>query len=143
MKRLVAALIGGVVIFGAAYALAASLSVSSDTLGAGNQTVSACSGTNIPLQYTSDVTWYAAGGYYGVNSVDFSSGIPVACEGMKARVTLSAAGGASLCELNGTLPANTSAFDTSSATPAWTVATCSTPANASNVVAANVVISSH
>src|SRR5581483_3762313 len=139
MKRLVAALIGGVVIFGAAYALAASLSVSSDTLGAGNQTVSACSGTNIPLQYTSDVTWYATGGYYGVNSVDFSSGIPAACEGMKARVTLANASGNSLCELNGTLPANTTAFDTSSASPVWTVGTCPTPANSANVTTASVV----
>jgi hypothetical protein len=70
----------GVVVFGVATAFAASLSVSSTGLGAGNATVSACQ-TDAAVSYT------PSGSNVGTAKVTFS-GTGAGCNGKTAEVTL-------------------------------------------------------
>lgn len=92
------------VVFSGVYGLAASLGVSSGTLGAGTSTVAACQAGTVSVTYTST---YASStpGYQAttvtLGNLDTTSG---ACGGKAVKVTLSGAGDASLGEYTGTVP---------------------------------------
>ena len=104
MRRALLALAIGAAVFGGIYGLAASLSVSSATLGAGTSAVAACQAGSATVSYT---TAYASGGYKAttvtVGSLDETSG---ACGGKDIKVTLTGPGAstASLGEQTATLP---------------------------------------
>ena len=114
----------GIVVFGAVTAFAASLSVSSNSLGAGNATVQSCNST-------ASVTYNTApsSGAYKVTTAPVTTA--AACAGMSYRVTLTGASNATLGEVTGTLDATTGA-----ALPDFTSANV----NASAVQGVSVVI---
>lgn len=93
-------------VFAGVYGLAASLSVNSDTLGAGNSVVAACQAGTVSVSYTAS---YASGvpGYQATNvnlgNLDTTSG---GCGGKAVKVTLSGSGNASLGEYTGTVPSS-------------------------------------
>ena len=99
-SRYVVPAVVGVVVFGAVTAFAASLSVSSNSLGAGNATVQSCNST-------ASVTYNTAptAGVYKVTTAPVTTA--AACAGMSYRVTLTGAGSATLGEVTGTLDATT------------------------------------
>jgi hypothetical protein len=100
--KLVLAAVVSCIVFAGVYGFAASLSLSSNGLGAGNAVVSAC-GTGIQAAYT---TAYAAGlPGYSVSQVNLSA-IPAACQSKAYKIQLTGAAGATVGpELTGTLPA--------------------------------------
>jgi hypothetical protein len=107
MKRILGAIAAGVVAFSGIYALAASLSVTSDNLGAGTATVAACqslalNATYTPLTYTSGTGYTAA----TVTVTNLQS----SCYSVPYRVTLYGSTGTSLGEATGTTPATGSSF---------------------------------
>ena len=104
MNRIKKSLITGAAataIFGATYGLAASLGLTSDTLGAGNVVVAACQvgAFNATYQPT-----YAAGqpGYQATTVT--LTGMTSGCQSKAYKATLYGAGGASLLETTGTMP---------------------------------------
>lgn len=90
----------GVVTFGAVTAFAASLSVSSKSLGAGNATVSTCNAT---AQVTYNTTYAATLPGYKVTTTPVTTA--AGCASMAYKVTLTGASNASLGEITGTLDA--------------------------------------
>jgi hypothetical protein len=101
MKRIVGAIVVGVLAFSGIYALAASLSVTSDSLGAGNVAVSACQSATLNVAYAPT---YAAGiSAYSTGTVTVS-GLASTCFTVPYKVTLYGAAGASVGELTGTTP---------------------------------------
>ena len=119
MKRAMVALAIGGVIFGAIYGLAASLGVTSDTLGAGSSTVVACQAGALNVSYAPTYSASATAGYRAttvtVNGLDTAG---TACGTKAIRVTLTGPGAsnASLAEQTGTTPSTgtTMAFTFSS-----------------------------
>jgi hypothetical protein len=101
MKRIIGVIVAGVIAFSGVYALAASLSVTSNQLGAGVTTVAACQGaatlnaTYVP-SYQSSVPGYSAG------TVTLNN-LASTCWNVPYKVTLTNAG-ASLSEVTGTTP---------------------------------------
>ena len=126
MKRVLLATALGVIVFGAVYAFAASLTVNSKTLGAGNGTVAACN-TSASVSYNTVYSATIPG--YKVSTAPVTSA--AACATMAYRVTLTGAGSTSLGEVTGTLDA------TGAASPDFTAANV----NAANVTGVSVVIS--
>ena len=92
----------GVVVFGAVTAFAASLTVSSGSLGAGNATVQSCNAT-ASVTYNTALT----SGVAKVTTAPITTA--AACAGMSYRVTLTGASNANLGEVTGTLDATTGA----------------------------------
>jgi hypothetical protein len=94
-------------VFAGVYGLAASLSVNSDTLGAGNATVAACQAGTVSVSYTSSYSASAPVGYQATNvnlgNLDTTSG---GCGGKAVKVTLSGAANVSLGEYTGTVPSS-------------------------------------
>ena len=86
MKKFVLPVGAGVVVFGVVTAFAASLSVGSDTLGAGDTAVAAC-------QSAAHVTYATSGTDVSAATVTFSGGTTGACNTMTAEVTLTGTGG--------------------------------------------------
>jgi hypothetical protein len=133
MKRLLIALALGGVIFGGVYGLAASVGVTSQTLGAGNSAVAACQAGTLTASYatTYDAT---VPGYevtsVTVNGLDTTSGTNCASKAYK--ITLTGASNASLVETTGTTPASGTTFTTSS------LATSNVPA--ANVTGIHVTV---
>ena len=127
MKRTLLALVAGVVVFGSVLGLAASLNLTTDTLGAANTTVAACQATPLNTSYTP--TYVAAQPGYQVTTVTVS-GVAVGCQNKAYKLTLSGPGAsnASLGEQTGTTPA------TATFTAAFTV-------NAASVTGVSLVIS--
>jgi hypothetical protein len=83
VKKFVLPVGAGVVVFGVVTAFAASLNVSSDSLGAGNATVAAC-------QSAAHVTYSTTGTTVDSADVTFSGGaVGDECDGLSAEVTLS------------------------------------------------------
>jgi hypothetical protein len=99
--RFLAPVVVGVVVFGAVTAFAASLSVSSKSLGAGNATVATCNAT---AAVTYNVGYSATLPGYRVTTAPITTA--VACTGLAYKVTLTGAGNASLGEVPGTLDAS-------------------------------------
>src|SRR5258708_33429984 len=102
MKRAIMAITIAAIIGTGVYGLAASLGVSSDTLGAGSAAVAACQSGTINVKY---VATYSASvpGYQAttvtLNGVDESTG---QCDNKSFKVTLTGAGNASLGQQTGT-----------------------------------------
>jgi hypothetical protein len=111
MRRFAVALLVGAVVFGAVYGLAASLGVSSKSLGAGNASVSACqSGTltaSYAVTYDSSLPGYKVG-VVTVSGLDTTS--PTNCASKAFRITLTNASNTSLAEVTGTTPASGTTF---------------------------------
>ena len=98
MKRYLVPVLAGVTVFGAVTAFAATLGVSSTTLGSGNDAVTSCNAT-AAVSYN---VGFAAGGYE-VTTAPVTSA--AACAAKSYKVTLTDSGGASLAEVTGTLDA--------------------------------------
>jgi hypothetical protein len=101
VKKLIIGLAAGATVFGGVYGLAASLGLTSDSLGAGQSVVAACQATAMNATYTSAYTATVPG--YTVTTVTLT-GLTSTCYSKPYRVTLSGAAGASLAEVTGTTP---------------------------------------
>jgi hypothetical protein len=128
MKRLIAAAVAGLVTFGGVYGLAASLNLTSDSLGSANAVVAACQATAMNATYTS--TYSAAAPGYTVGTVTVT-GLASGCYSKAYKVTLATTANASLGEATGTTPASGTSFS----------ATFSPAVNAASVTNFAVVIS--
>lgn len=128
MKRVLAALVAGLFTFGGVYGLAASLNLTSDSLGASTNTVAACQAGALNASYTPAYSAAAPG--YTVGTVTVS-GLAATCYSKPFRVTLTGAGNASLGESSGTTPASGTTF----------TATFAPVVNAASVTGISVVIS--
>jgi hypothetical protein len=107
MKRVLAAIFAGVLTFGAVYGLAASLNLTSDSLGAGTAVVASCQATTLNATYTSAYSAAAPG--YTVSTVTVT-GLAATCYSKAYKVTLSTAANASLGEATGTTPSSGTSF---------------------------------
>jgi hypothetical protein len=112
MKRLLIGLALAAVVFGAMFGLAASLGVSSGTLGAGSSAVAACQAGQLSVNYTPTYSATATAGYRAttvtVGGIDTAT---TACGGKSIKVTLTGAGDASLGEQTGTTPSTGTSYD--------------------------------
>lgn len=104
LRRLLLPLLTGVVVFGVVTAFAASLSVTSATLGAGNATVTTC---NSAASISWTTTYAASLPGYKVATAPLTTAPGCALLGYK--VTLTGASNVSLGELTGTLDTSGSA----------------------------------
>lgn len=101
MKKYLLPLGAGVVVFGSVTAFAATLTVNSSSLGAGNATVTSC---NSAAAVTYGTTPTANAKTYDVSTATVTtSGTGTGCANMSFRVTLLGAGGTTLGEKTGTL----------------------------------------
>ena len=111
--RALGAIVAGVVALGAGQALAAGLNASGQSLGSGQQVVSACTPDTLLVSYTTAYS-ASAGGGYAVTDVTVSDTAPspdlAACAGQTYRVTLLGAGGTSLGQVTGTVPSQATNF---------------------------------
>ena len=101
MKRYLVPVIAGVTVFGAVTAFAATLNVSSQSLGSGNATVASCN-TSAAVTYTTAYTATIPG--YKVATAPVTTA--VACATKAYKVTLTGAANASLAEITGSLDAS-------------------------------------
>ena len=128
MKRIVGAVLAGLMTFGLVFGLAASLNLTSDSLGSATTTVAACQAGALNATYTSAYSATAPG--YTVGTVTIT-GMAATCFSKPYRVTLSGAAGVSLGEATGTTPGVGTTI----------VVTFAPVVNAASVTAINVVIS--
>lgn len=98
MKKFLIPAVAGVTVFGAVSAFAATLSISSTSLAAGNATVASCN-ASANVTYTTTATTNAK--TYQVATAPVSSA--ATCAGLAYKVTLLGAANASLGEVSGTL----------------------------------------
>jgi hypothetical protein len=128
MKRALAALLLALVTFAGVYGLAASLNLTTDSLGAATTTVAACQAGALNATYTS--TYSATTPGYTVGQV-VVTGLAATCYSKPYKVTLSTTAGASLGEATGTTPASGTSF----------TATFGTAVSAASITGISVVIS--
>ncbi|MGO8687339.1 MAG: hypothetical protein ACLQT7_09215 [Candidatus Dormibacteria bacterium] len=107
MKRIIGAAAAGVIAFSGIYALAASLSVTSNTLGAGTSVVASCTADTLTVTYGT-LTYSSTVPGYTVSTVvikDNTSPTPswTTCNSLAYRVTLQGGSNASLEEATGTV----------------------------------------
>ena len=100
-RRAVIALIVGIMVFTIVFAVAASLSVTSSSLGAGTGTVASCDTNGVATSF--DTTYDAAAVGYEVTTVHVTGIATPGCDGLTMKVTLVGAGDASLAEQTVTL----------------------------------------
>ena len=100
-KKVILAAVAGVTVFGGSYGLAASLGLTTDSLGAAQSVVAACQSGTMNVAYTPAYSASLPG--YNVTSITIS-GLQAGCYSKNYRVTLSGAAGASLGEVTGTAP---------------------------------------
>jgi hypothetical protein len=128
MTRIVGAVLAGLMTFGLVLGLAASLNLTSDSLGSATTTVAACQAGALNATYTSTYSATAPG--YTVGTVTIT-GLASTCYSKPYKVTLSGAAGVSLGEATGTTPAS-----------GTTIAVTFSPVvSAASITAINVVIS--
>jgi hypothetical protein len=112
--RALGAIVAGVAALGAGQALAAGLNASGQSLGSGQQAVSACTSDTLLVSYTTAYFASAGSGGYEVTDVTVSDTAPTpdlaACAGQTYRVTLLGPGGTSLGEVTGTVPSQATSF---------------------------------
>ena len=101
MKRAIVALLIGAAVFGGIYGLAASLNVSSKSLGAGNTSVAACQSATLTASYATTYDSTIPGYKVGVVTV---SGLQSTCYAMAFKVSLTGASNVQLNEVTGTTP---------------------------------------
>ena len=120
MKRAAVALSVGVAVFGSVYGLAASLGVTTRTLGSGSSVVAGCQATSLTVAYApvydSTLPGYKVG-VVTVTGLDTTSSTN--CASKSFRVTLTGASNASLGEISGVTPGSGTSFtaDFTSNTP--------------------------
>jgi hypothetical protein len=107
MKRILAAILAGLFTFAGVYGLAASLNLTTDSLGSGTATVAACQAGALDATYTTTYSATAPG--YTVGTVTVT-GLASTCYGMAYRITLSGSGNTSLGEATGTTPSSGTSF---------------------------------
>lgn len=111
MKRACVAILIGGVVFGSIYGLAASLGVSSKTLGAGTSSVVACQVGALTAAYATSYDSTIPGykvGIVTVTGLDTTSGTN--CASKSFRITLTGTSNASLGEVTGTTPSSGTSF---------------------------------
>ncbi len=126
MKRAIIAIALAAVIGSGIYGLAASLSVNSQTLGAGNTAVAACQSTALSVTYATSYDSTIPGyemGTVTVNGLDTTSSTN--CASKSYKISLTGASNTQLFEITGTTPASGTSFTSSSLT-------------SNNILAANV-----
>lgn len=128
MKRILLTVVTGAITFSVVYGLAASLNLTTDSLGAATTTVAACQNGTLNATYTSAYSTTAPGYTTGTVTV---TGLAASCYGKDYRVTLSGAAAASLGEATGTTPTSGATF----------VATFAPAPAAAAVTAINLVVS--
>ena len=128
MKRGLIATLAAVMTFGAVYGLAASLSLTTDSLGAGDTAVAACQAGQLTATYTTSYSASTPG--YTVGTVTVT-GLASTCYSKAYRITLTGASNASLGEATGTTPSSGSSF----------AATFAPAVNAASVTGVAVVVS--
>lgn len=102
-KRLIIGLIVGVVVFATAFGMAASLGgLTSDSLGADDQTVGTCDSNGVSTSYTTDYSSAAPAGFKVVAVT--VSGIANTCDGKTIEVALTGSGGTLIEEQTATVP---------------------------------------
>lgn len=102
-KKLLIGAVMGVAVFAAVFASAASLNVSTETLGAGGTDVSSCDTTGVKATYTTSYAASAPAGYK-VDTITIDE-IAEACRGLEYKVQATTADGTSLTAATGTLDA--------------------------------------
>jgi hypothetical protein len=110
VKRLLLALAAAAVVFGAVYGVAASLNLTSDTLGAGAAAVAACQSATLNASYAPTYSSSLPG--YNAGTVTVSN-LQSTCYGKSYRITLYGSGNSSLGEVTGTTPSSGSTFTAS------------------------------
>ncbi len=128
MRRAIVAALAGLLTFGGVYGLAASLNLTTDTLGSATEVVAGCQAGTLTASYTASYSASTPG--YTVATVTVS-GLASTCYGKAYRITLAGSGGTSLGEATGTTPSSGSTFN----------ATFSPAVNALSVTGISVVIS--
>jgi hypothetical protein len=134
MKRIIGAIAAGVVAFSGIYALAASLSVTSNTLGAGSAVVSSCTADSLVVSYGTPTYSSSIPGYTIASVVikdTQATATWAACNTLLYRVTLTGIAGD---EATGTLSGLVNTTNTT-----YTV-TLPSVANASLITGVSVVI---
>jgi hypothetical protein len=101
IKRFLLPAVGGVVVFGVVTGYAASLTLNTKSLGAGNNTVASC---NAAASISYNTTYSATVPGYKVGTAPFTTA--AGCATMSYKVTLSGAANASLGEATGTTDAS-------------------------------------
>ncbi len=111
LRRAGVTLLVGAVVFGAVYGLAASLTIESKSLGAGNHAVAACQSGTLTVEYATAYESALPG--YKVSTVTVT-GLEAGCYAKPYKITLINNVNASLGEQSGTTPSSgsftTSAF---------------------------------
>ena len=128
MKRALILALAGVLTFGAVYGFAASLNLTTDSLGAATNTVAACQAAAMNATYTSSYSATLPG--YSVGTVTVT-GLASTCYSKPYKITLSGAASVSLGEATGTTPSSGTSF----------AATFSPAVAAASVTGISVVIS--
>jgi hypothetical protein len=85
MKRLLIALAVAAIVFASVFAAAASLTMSTDPLGANNASVGVCDSDGVTTSYTN--AWDATDGRYEVTTLTVK-GVSDSCDGKTLKVTL-------------------------------------------------------
>ena len=110
--RALGAIVAGVAALGASQALAAGLTNSGQSLGSGQQVVSACTSDTLQVGFTT--AYSPSVGGYAVTDVTLSDTAPTpnlaACVGQTYRVTLLGTGGTSLGEVTAVVPSGETSF---------------------------------
>ncbi|MCA1830211.1 MAG: hypothetical protein LC663_01650 [Actinobacteria bacterium] len=105
------AIVVGLIVFGVVYGFAASMTVTSKTLGAGNTTVAACQAATLSAAYAtaydSTIPGYKVG-VVTVSGLDTTSATN--CASKSFRVSLTNSSNTSLGEVTGTTPASGTTF---------------------------------
>jgi hypothetical protein len=128
MKRIMAAMFAAILTFGLVYGLAASLNLTTDSLGAATNTVAACQAGAMNATYSSSYSTSLPG--YSVGTVTVT-GLASTCYSKPYKITLAGAASASLGEATGTTPSSGTSFS----------ATFSPAVSAASITAVSVVIS--
>ena len=128
MKRALILAISGVLTFGTVYGFAASLNLTTESLGAANTTVAACQAGALTATYTSSYSSTVPG--YAVGTVTVT-GLASTCYSKAYKITLSGSGNTSLGEATGTTPSTGTTF----------AATFTPSINAASITGIGVVIS--
>ena len=128
MKRTLVAIVLSLLTFATAYGLAASLNLTTDSLGAAQTTVAACQAAAMNATYTT--SYAAATPGYTVGTVTVT-GLASTCYSKAYKITLSGSANASLGEATGTTPSSGTSF----------AATFSPAISAASVTGISVVIS--
>jgi len=130
-KKLLVVAAVGIAAFSGIYGLAASLGLTTDTLGSGTAVVAACQPTTSPLNVTYGAATFSAGSY-GLTTVTVT-GLTNTCLNKAYKITVQGTGGTSLGEATGTTP-------TTSGTTSFS-ATLPSSVSAASVTGVSMVIS--